>query len=277
VKLKIMVMIRRWRWLQMINELNEQLTKLNEQLFIIQNQKKECKKCKEGKINTGNKIIDHIKTLSNKWDIRDGYKGTEIYTDEIIDCDCIKINGKRENQIEYEVKEIMMKINQVKYSMPEEYINIDLKNINSKILNFDKSNNIFMWIYGKVGTGKTYSINGLRLKYIINNHDFKILKEYDLDYKDIDNYKSQFFCIDDFGISENENRNISLLDLYFELIDHKREKHSKLIITSNLSIIEWLNKMKKYNYETALRISSRFSNKIEIIELTGEDRRKIIF
>jgi len=183
-----------------------------------------------------------------------------------------EIDGK---SIPYEIYDLEEKIKMIKKIIPIEYHIIDLKEIRPDILSFYESDNIFMWIYGKVGRGKTYSINGLRMKKISEGwQDFEIIKECNLSYKDIDKYKNEFFCIDDFGLSENDKRNISLLDLYYELIDNKREYHSKLIITSNYSINEWLNKMKKYNYETALRITSRFSKKIEVIQLTGGDRRQ---
>jgi DNA replication protein DnaC len=236
--------------------------------------KNKCNICEDGFVKTGKKTEDWASLLFNP----SSSKPELIDEIDLCECNYIVNDCGLKYTIDNLDEHISSKNNQLYLllkDIPDEYKDININTVNSKILNFEYTKKIFMWIYGKTGTGKTHSIYSLKLKNINENRKpLVILKEYDLNYKDIDKYKDSFICIDDFGISENENRNIALLDLYFELIDNKREKHSKLIITSNLSIMEWLNKMKKYNYETALRISSRFSNMIEIIELTGEDKRK---
>lgn len=161
-------------------------------------------------------------------------------------------------------------------SIPEIYRNADIKNIDKRIIDFKSNKKNFCWISGKAGTGKTYSLYAISIDMIKKFKDYRsslsIVKEYNIKYEDGE--QKNIDAIDDFGLSKNENRNKYLLDWYFVLFDFILENNRKLYITSNLSINEWIKEMKLINDDTAMRIASRLSNVTDIIELTGNDRRK---
>jgi len=161
-------------------------------------------------------------------------------------------------------------------SIPAIYRNADIKNIDKRILNFKSNNKNFCWLCGKAGTGKTYSLYAISIDRIKEFKDFRsnlnIVKEYNIKYEEGE--QKNIEAIDDFGLSKNENRNKYLLDWYFVLFDYVLEHNKKLYITSNLSINEWVKEMKNINDDTAMRIASRLSNVTDLIELTGNDRRK---
>lgn len=166
----------------------------------------------------------------------------------------------------------------IKKHIPVMYRNADYNNIDKKIIDFYTNDKVFLWMHGKPGTGKTHSVYAL-VKYIIENIDLryndinmKIFKEYDINFDTDFNY--DIIAIDDFGLSQNNNRNNVLTDIYFSLIDNRLENNKKMIITSNLSVSECIDKMNSSNNEASARIASRLSKVSSIIETKGSDKRK---
>jgi DNA replication protein DnaC len=98
-----------------------------------------------------------------------------------------------------------------------------------------------------------------------------ITKEYKIDYNVP---PCRIKALDDFWLSKNESRNKYLMVYYFGVIDDVVENERKLYITSNISLKEWLDKIRIIDEEMAMRISSRFSNTTSLIHLDGVDRRK---
>jgi len=161
----------------------------------------------------------------------------------------------------------------IQVEIPLIYRGAELKNIDKRIIDFMGNKNNFAWIYGKAGTGKTYSLYALSCNKINERgRALKIVKEYNIKFDE--EYKT-IQAIDDMGLSNNENRNKYLLDWYFVLIDHILENDKKLLITSNLTISEWIDNMKRINGDTAMRIASRLSNTTDFITLQGQDRRRV--
>ena len=159
----------------------------------------------------------------------------------------------------------------IQQTTPKEYWKADIKKIDKKITEFIYNDKIFCWIFGNKGVGKTYSLYAVRNHLIIDLNDiyFEIKMEGELDY-DV-NFK-RLNAIDNLAISDNKMK--FLADYYFNLIDWHWKTHKKLFLTSTISINKWLELLSKYNIDSAEAISSRFSNKIDNIELFGNDKRK---
>jgi DNA replication protein DnaC len=160
----------------------------------------------------------------------------------------------------------------IKNTTPKEFINADIKNIDKRLISFMRNEKRFCWISGVKGSGKTYNLYAIRNFLILNKgyiyFDVQMEGElcYDVNFKKID-------AVDNLGISESKFK--FLADYYFNLIDWSWKQHKKLYLTSTLSYSKWIEILSKYNTESAEAIASRFSNNIEIIELTGDDKRKI--
>jgi DNA replication protein DnaC len=169
-------------------------------------------------------------------------------------------------------EEFLNRIELIKYKTPEKYQDARIETIDKRIVNFMKSDKLFCWIYGLCGTGKTYSLYAIKNNLLLNSYyEFKVIKEYSIDY----GVKPEIIdAIDDFALSENDNRNKHLIDLYFGIIDYFIENNKKLYITSNISLQAWINKMTRFNDLTASRIASRMSNVTDVINLIGSDKRK---
>jgi DNA replication protein DnaC len=175
---------------------------------------------------------------------------------------------------EYEARRKQEEIYQAKLyidmTTPFEYRNADIKNIDTRIVNFCKNDKRFCWIHGIKGVGKTYSLYAIRNAKIYQGYKtFTVCMEgelnYDMPFKDID-------AVDNLCISDSKMK--FLADYYFNLIDWCWKCHKKLYLTSTKPLKEWLRMLSMYNTESAEAIASRLSNVTDLVELTGNDRRK---
>ena len=181
-------------------------------------------------------------------------------------------NLLRENQEKEKIVKTNERLLVINKTCPEIFRAARIKDVDSRIIDFFKSDDLFCWIHGGTGTGKTHSIYALRNSAIIQERPVvKIVKEYDLDYKKTYN---GFIAIDDVGLSENDNYSRLLLDIYMNIIDSHLERNEKIIFTSNFYLNTWLKKQSRVNEMTAIRIESRMSNKTKVIELKGSDKRR---
>lgn len=159
----------------------------------------------------------------------------------------------------------------IERTTPKEFLKADIKKIDKRIINFAKGNNLFCWIHGVKGVGKTYSLYAIRNYFIYKGNiyfDIKMEGElnYDIDFRDIN-------AVDNLCMSDSKIKFLS--DYYFNLIDWCWKYQKKLYLTSTKDYNFWLDMLSKINLENAEAIASRFSNNIEIIELKGNDKRKI--
>lgn len=243
----------------MINRLLDQIKKNNEIIKTIQQQKTNCNKCKDGKIIHN----DFLKALR---------ENKKIY------CNCIVYNNKYLH--EYETENVKMEniIMQIKTNIPAKFQNnCFFEKIDERIKNFLISPEIFLWIYGKTGNGKTYSLYAILIEHILKNKNIYdrlyIVNESEFNYK---THIRNFIVLDDVSLSKKENRNICLADDYYNLINYKYENNKKLIMTSNFDVATWIKSIALVNEMAARRIESRFHNNLITVNLGDQDLRKIL-
>lgn len=226
-------------------------------IIEIDKQQKECKICN----NTG--------IVNKKINLK--FMNTNINTY----CKCQEYKGMYRFEYNELIEESENKVIRIKNEIPFEYQNIEYNNVN--FIKFMQSEKIFCWITGATGVGKTAMLYSRKIYEINKNIYYKrleIIREIDFNY---DTYTKGLIAIDDVGVEENkENRYKYLINYYYDLIDKKRNQNEKCIFTSNLKLNEWIKLLHKYDKFNADRIASRLSIVTDIIELKGEDRRKII-
>jgi DNA replication protein DnaC len=164
------------------------------------------------------------------------------------------------------------KINEkIKELIPKRYHQAEVRN--KEILDFFRTDKLFLWIHGFTGSGKTESVYAL-MRLCITKH---INSRFFMYNESTINYETRFVgipIIDDLWLSANAKRKENLLDIYYELINEKYEHGLQLIITSNFSPDTWLDDAKKINSQMTNRITSRFSKNIQIVDLGKNDYRR---
>lgn len=133
-----------------------------------------------------------------------------------------------------------------------------------------------LYLYGEVGTGKTYTACGIGIQALDNNMSVKFIKAYELSHKFIDKYemdivtRPSLLIIDDLGsdnVSEWANTRMRAV------IDDRYGAMKPTIVTSNYSLSELATKLQSDNDYTALAIVSRLKEMTEQIKVNGKRRR----
>ena len=237
----------------MVKHLDRLINYYNDLLKQLEDNKFNCNKCKDGVI--------HFKVVFGNIPINKP-------------CECQIINN--ENYLDLKAKKERYEnlFIRIKTETPEIYWNADINNINLDAREFLNSKDLFLFLVGGTGSGKTYTVNALKNFQLYNGliYPIKIIKEKKLNY---DTNLKGMICIDDIGQSLNYKRNQSLCEIYYDLIDSKLESNQKAIFTSNLDLKAWFSLLTKENPMAAERIQSRMSNKTKVINLKGLDKRKI--
>lgn len=249
--------------------LKDQIETISRTIDVIKSNMTGCKKCQGGIIKTEPTLEEKIQNDKLK---RLGFKMSDKTETP---CNCTLHNGKPLEDYENKRSGLKQKLTILQRQIPEVYLNCDYETIDTRIIDFIKSGKVFLWLYGSVGTGKTYSIYSLKALNLIKGYrNVKIVKEYDFNYDTKLNY-NDIICIDDIGTAQNENRYSSLAEQYFKLIDTAIEEQGKIIFTSNLTLKDFVNKIANVSNDISIRIASRMSNVTDVILLQGDDRRKM--
>jgi len=182
------------------------------------------------------------------------------------------IEYEKQNQLQLQQERLYI----LQKTTPVEFQDADIKKIDSRIIEFLKSNKIFCWISGVKGAGKSWSLYALRNSKIMQGQKFEIKMEHEIFW---DSEKNNMNCdyryinaIDNIEIENSQPK--SLIKFYFSIIDWCWKNHKKLFFTASVDCKKWLDMVGRINVDHAESIASRFSKNIEFIELQNIDRRK---
>lgn len=169
--------------------------------------------------------------------------------------------------------------------IPDKFIDADIrktpKEIQQYYADYDETENSKgLYLFGPVGTGKTYSVNALAIELLKNSLDVRI---FDLPVL-LDQIRSSFsndsqeiesrtirdlsdievLIIDDIGVEKITDW---VLESLYKLINTRYENSKTTIFTSNHNLGELASR-------TNDRITSRITEMCKIIEVKGKDKRK---
>lgn len=145
-----------------------------------------------------------------------------------------------------------------------------------KIFEAMKESRKGLYIFGKVGTGKTHIVYALykqcqKLKFKCRFYNsIDILDKIKDDYRNSDVYNLKsildykgLLIIDDIGAEKITDW---VLETFYRIVNQRYENMLPVIFTSNFSLDELADRLGE-------RIPSRIVGSCEIIELTGKDKR----
>jgi len=190
-------------------------------------------------------------------------------------------------------KEQMRK--RIEKRIPKKFLNADLSKTLKKIqeysINYNRTNNKGIYLYGSVGTGKTYSVCALAIDLLIQGYEVNVYnlprllniirssfskqevtneKTGDSSYAFIHNMSDiekladiEILIIDDIGA---EKASDWVAETLYHLINTRYENMKTTIFTSNLDLNDLSDKISE-------RIVSRIAEMSEIYKIEGKDKR----
>lgn len=189
---------------------------------------------------------------------------------------CIDVYGRRESLTPEKAEKTIMKL------VEPLYFDATLDDLDSdvreKLLNLQTGQDVFM--YGPVGTGKTYAMAALIRHYICQGYDCSRINfddfcvqvrstmspaskqtEYDMiePLKDTDR-----LFIDDLGLRSKQETDFAYVTLY-SLINKRQERRLPTFVSSNKSI-------EQLGRSFDARVASRLRTAL-VVEMKGKDRR----
>lgn len=215
---------------------------------IIQNQKKNCNACADGK----------IKTYIKKFNINITHA-----------CNCNFADNRTMHEYDILNRRLEKTLYYINHEVPEECRNyINLHNY-LECKDFFNNKKVILWIAGGLGVGKTTILHAFDVEGILQNKDFRLVKETKIDYsygQVIPPFRNDTF----FGI-DDVSTNGKLEKYYQDLIDDKRINRTKLIITSNFTPAEWVANFK--DSYIGKRIIDRMKGILMLVEISGASKR----
>lgn len=214
-----------------------------------------------------------------KWNIRDCGKCDNGYISQKhklfnIDIkalhDCCFINGYSIDHFNSQIYKCHNALQELETNIPKvlkDFVNIDLF---GEIKNFFDDTKQLLWIEGGIGTGKTTLMYAFYLESILRGIDFKFVNESNINIE-FGKVKKPFDfnifnAIDDVGVINDK----ALERFYFSLIDAKYLNGTKLLITSNLSIKDFIDKFTDKGL--GFRVFDRILSMKRVIKLEGKKR-----